>query len=90
MKNSIRLTKLALSLAAPALCIWLLAGRDCSLDLLFGAYALSGLFFLTTLEYAPRPALGGLPTKARANWIRASIFPNARTSAGRRSGKISA
>lgn len=83
MKNSNHLAKLALSLAAPAICAWLIAGREFSADLLLGAYTLAGLFFLTAADYMPRRVFASTApaSKPAHRWIRAS---RARTGSARR------
>ncbi|MFT3869433.1 MAG: hypothetical protein QM715_13345 [Nibricoccus sp.] len=91
MKNSNRLIiMLALSLSAPTICAWLLAGREFSADLLFGAYTLAGLFFLTAADYAPRYARFGLKLSARPSrhWIRVSLIRHAHTHGGHRAEKM--
>ena len=83
MKNSNRLITLTLSLAAPALSAWFLAGREFSADLLFGAYTLAGLFFLTAADYAPRRILTGSKPSAKSHhrWIRTSLSRSRHASA---------
>lgn len=90
MKKSNRLITLALSLAAPSICAWLLAGREFSADLLFGAYTLAGLFFLTTADYAPRRKLASSKpsTKSSHRWIRASFNRRASASTAQPAEKI--
>jgi len=92
MNKSHRVISLALSLATPALAAWLLAGREFSADLFFGAYTLAGLFFLTLTDYTPNRVFAGTPAtrKASPGWTRLSLGRSAQPRRACRTKKATA
>jgi len=92
MKKTTSLILLALSIAASAFAAFLFGGEAYATEIIFGIYAIAGLFYLTVADYSPRRTFE--PTrfmpKSRANWTRRSLSRANRPTRIFRAEKISA
>lgn len=92
MKNTKRVLKFTSALAAPAICTWALAGCELSADFLFGAYALTGLFYIAAADYSPGKAFdpATCAPKTTRSWVHRSFSAPNRSTRGLRANKTAA